>query len=209
MGTIVPNMGTPERSDSTATALFGKARLAILGLLFSHADESFYLRQIVRIVGAGQGAVQRELGNLVRSGLVKRTSQGKQVYYQANRGSPVFADLRGLIIKTAGVADVLRGALAPLADRIDLAFVYGSIARGTEKSDSDIDVMVIGGVEFGEVVAALSQTQDQLNRETNPSVFSMAEIRSRIQEKDHFVTSVLREPRITLIGDDSELGTVA
>jgi predicted nucleotidyltransferase len=192
-----------------ASLLFGRVRQAILALLFTHSDQSFYVRQIARIAGGGVGAVHRELNNLVQAGLIVRTSQGNQVYYQANRNSPVFSDLRGLVVKTSGVGDVLRSALAPLADRINAAFVYGSVARGDEKAESDIDVMVVGDVDFGEVVNALSPSQDQLGREINPSVFSRAEFQQRVEKKEHFITTVLRAPKIMLIGEESELGTVA
>ena len=202
-------MRTQDTETSIATALFGKVRRGILGLLYTHSDESYYLRQIARIVGVGQGAVHRELVNLSGAGLLIRSRRGNLVYYEANRNCPVFADLRGLIVRTAGVADVLRVALAPLADRITAALVYGSVARGAEKTDSDVDVMVIGDVDFGDIVSALRPAQDQLRREVNPSVFSSAEFRERIASKDHFITSVLREPKVILIGDENELGAVA
>lgn len=197
------------KDNSVSTALFGKVRCAVLALLFSRADESFYLRQMERIIGSSHGAIYRELGNLVDAGLVVRTSHGKQVYYQANTSSPVFAELRGLVVKTAGVADVLRSALAPLAESISVAFVYGSFARGEERASSDVDVMVVGDASFGEVVSALSGAQDQLNREINPSVFTLAEFERRIENREHFTTSVMRAPRIVLVGEESDLGAVA
>lgn len=181
----------------------------MLALLFSRADESFYLRQIERIIGSSHGAIYRELGNLVDAGLVVRTSHGKQVHYQANASSPVFAELRGLVVKTAGVADVLRSALAPLAQSISVAFVYGSFARGEERASSDVDVMVVGDVSFGDVVSALSPAQDQLGREVNPSVFTPDEFNKRIENKEHFITSVMRAPKIMLVGEENELRAVA
>lgn len=204
-GTIEPNMGTQAQDISTASVLFGKARREILAILFCHSDQEFYLRQIVRAAGVGQGAVQRDLASLTAAGIVVRTRRGHQVFYRANSESPVFPELRGLIVKTAGVADVLRAALADLSDRIVASFIYGSMARGTEKTSSDLDLMVIGDVEFGEVVSALRLAQDQLAREINPSVFHSDEMRQRIAEEDHFITTVLREEKVFLIGDEHDL----
>ena len=205
LSTIGLIMSANTRHDSVSAALFGRVRRAVLALLFSRPEESFYLRQIERILGSSHGAVYRELGNLVRAGLVLRTSHGKQVNYQANSGSPVFNELRGLIVKTAGVADVLRSALTPLADRVGIAFVYGSFARGEEQANSDVDVMLIGDLDFGEAVSSLGQAEAQLSREVNPSVFTAAEVKQRIRDKEHFLTSVMHEPKIMLIGDDNEL----
>ena len=137
-----------------------------------------------------------------------REDRGKQVYYQANSDSPVFNELRGLIVKTAGVADFLRSALAPLADRINLAFIYGSFARGEERAISDVDVMVIGNDGFSEVVTKFTFAQDQLHREINPSVYSMEAFKHRVNTKEHFISSIMGEPRIHLIGDENELRTV-
>jgi predicted nucleotidyltransferase len=209
LSTIGLIMSAKTRDDSISSALFGRIRCAVLALLFSHTEESFYLRQIERIIGSSHGAVYRELGNLVKVGLVVRNNGGNQVYYQANSNSPVFNELRGLIMKTAGVADVLRNALAPLAGKISAAFIYGSYARGEERASSDIDVMVIGGASFGDVVSALNPAQDQLGREINPSVFTLTEFNERIGNKEHFITSVMRAPKIMLLGEESELRTVA
>ncbi|MGH7265109.1 MAG: ArsR/SmtB family transcription factor, partial [Candidatus Rokuibacteriota bacterium] len=117
------------RHAEPATVLFGATRRRVLGWLLSHPDEAFYLRQIVRQFGAGQGSVQRELALLTRAGLLRRTVQGRQVYFQANRESPIFPELQALFLKTAGVADLLREALAPVTDRVRVAFVFGSAAR--------------------------------------------------------------------------------
>lgn len=189
--------------------LFGKTRQAVLSLLYGHADESFYLRQIVRVTGGGMGAVQRQVNALVDAGLVTRSSKGKQIYYQANCNSPVFEELKSIIIKTAGIGDNLRIALAPMAQNIDCAFIYGSFARGEETTDSDVDVFVIGRVAFSEVVAALSPVQGMLGREINPTVYPASEFREKLAKKNHFIKSIMVGEKIYLIGDELELKKLA
>lgn len=207
--TIALNMGTAELGDGIASALLGKTRRAVFALLFCHSDQPYYLRQIARAVGAGQGAVQRELARLVRAGLVVRTRQGSQVFFQANREAPVFEELRGLMVKTAGVADVLRAVLTDVSNRIEAAFIYGSMAQGTENANSDVDVMVIGDVSFGEVIDAVHPAEASLTREVNPTVYPLAEALAKISAKDHFITTVMKGPKIFLVGDDRELARLA
>ena len=147
-----------------SSLLFGKAktRQAILSLLYGHTDESYYLRQIVRTTGFGLGPIERELKQIEETGIIRRSDSGHQVYYQADPDSPIFKELKSLITKTIGVADTLRNALAPLEDRISLAFIYGSIARGEEKRQSDIDLLIAGSISFSEVVKALRNAQEKL-----------------------------------------------
>lgn len=190
-------------------ALFGKTKQGVIGLLFSHPDESFYLRQIARSTGASAGTVQRELRQLSHAGLILREPSGHQVYFRANPASPIFAELKGLAIKTAGLGDVLRAALAPLADRIRVAFIFGSFARGTAVAASDVDLMVVGDVEFGEVVDIIGPPENQLNREVNPVVYPVAEFQRKVAGDHPFVSEVVREPKIFLIGDQRELEGLA
>ncbi|MEW5825580.1 MAG: nucleotidyltransferase domain-containing protein [Candidatus Bipolaricaulota bacterium] len=194
-------MGT----SSVGPALFGKTRLAVLTLLYGHAQRRFYLTEILRRTGAGRGAVQRELARLTHAGLLTRTPDGQQVYFQANEMAPAFEELRGLIRKTSGVVDVLRAALEPLADRIDAAAVYGSMARGDETAASDVDLLVIGDVSLFDIVSATAHVRDALGRELNPTVFATNEFRERRRTGEHFVASVLRSPKLQLIGDLDEL----
>jgi len=198
-------MSTSFKIDRLGTTLFGKTRRAILTLLYSHVDESFYLRQLARSAGVGMGAVQRELKALVDAGIISRNAQGHQVYYQANLQSPVFKELKSLVIKTVGVGDVLRTALAPLADRIDAAFIYGSIARGEERKSSDIDVLIVGNVTFAEVTAALNSAQKTIGREINPTVYPLTEFLSKVRTGHHFLNTVLSGEKLFLIGDKDEL----
>lgn len=154
----------------------------------------------------GRGAVQRELENLVNAGLVIRRKQGNQVYYQANPKSAIFSELKSLMIKTGGVAGVLRESLTTLEERITSAFIYGSLAKGTETADSDVDVLVIGAVKFSEVVDRLGAVQESLGREVNPSVYPVDEFVAKVSEGQHFVTSLIDEPKIFLIGDEDVFG---
>ncbi len=163
------------------------------------------MRQIVRTIGLGLGPVQREIKQLTEAGVIRRSESGHQVYYQANPDSPLFKDLKSLITKTAGVADTLRHALAPRAEKIVLAFIYGSIARSEEKRQSDIDLMVVGNVSFSEVVKALRSAQETLGREINPVVYSGEEFRPRIAEEHYFIQEVLSSEKIFIIGDENEL----
>jgi len=199
MGAVAPKMG------ATAQALFGKTRRTLLALLFGHPEQSYHMRAVAAIVGSGQGAVQRELLNLTNAGLITRAKRGRQIYYQANQAHPVFADLRALIVKTVGVADVLRSALLPLAERITVAFIFGSMARGTVTEASDVDVMIIGEVSFGQVVSALHPIEDELGREVNPSVYPAEEFAQRLRAGAHFLTSVVRGDMVFLIGGKDEL----
>jgi predicted nucleotidyltransferase len=166
-------MGATRSTDTDlSSALFGKTRRAVLALLFSNPDEEFYLRQIVRRIRSGQGGVQRELQRLADARVILRSVRGRTTFYQANRACPVFNELRGLVIKTAGVAEVLRAALLPLKEQIEVAFIYGSVARARMRVSSDIDLFVVGTVGFREVVDQLSSAQTEIAREVNPRVRS-------------------------------------
>lgn len=176
-----------------------------MALLYTNTDESFYLRQAIRAIGLGQGTVQRELTRLTDAGLLVRFVKGRQVYYQANRQSPIFSEMKSLIIKTAGVGDILRAALNDFLDRILLAFIYGSMAAKTHKATSDVDLMIVGDLSFAEVVAALQPAQEKLSREVNPTVYSVAEFRKKLRTGHHFIKTVIQEPKIFLIGDEGEL----
>jgi predicted nucleotidyltransferase len=187
-----------------ASALFNKSSKAVLSLLVGHPGEAFYLRQIARSTGLAIGSVQRELKRLSDAGIIRRKAQGRQVYFQANESCPIFEELKSILVKTAGVADVLRAALAPLADRIRVAFIFGSMAAGREKRDSDVDVMVIGDVSFAETVKALGAAQHTLRREINPTVYPPDEFMSKLSKGHHFLKALLREKRIFLIGDEND-----
>jgi predicted nucleotidyltransferase len=203
-GTIVPGMGTSVEA-SLAVTLFSKSRRAVLALLFGQPDQEFYLRQICRVSGGGVGAIQRELKQLTEAGIVRRTVRNKQVYFQANADCPVFAELKSILVKTSAIADVLKVALAPLGDRIRIAFVFGSVARSHQRADSDVDLLIVGDVAFGEVVSAVADAQQRLSREVNPTVYSAAEFAAKVAAGHHFLTNVLGRGKVFLIGDEREL----
>jgi len=198
-------MGTTFKTDRLSATLFGKTRRAVLALLYSHVEEPFYLRQIARTAGGGLGAVQRELKKLSEAGIIRRTVRGRQVYYQANPECPVYSELKSLVVKTVGVGDVLRAALVPLSDRINVAFLFGSLARGGERSSSDADVMIVGDVTFAEVVSVLGRAQETVRREINPLVYPPEEFQFKLTADHHFLKKVLEESKFFLIGDEYEL----
>lgn len=192
--------------DRLASTLFGRTRRRVLGLLFGRPDEEFYVREIIRVTGSAPGAVQRELRTLEAAGILARRRGGNQVYYRANPKCPVFADLQAIVMKTVGLVDVLCAALDPLREQIQVAFVFGSLARGQVTSESDVDLLVVGDVGFGDIVEHLVSTGSALGREVNPVVHSAEEFRKRVAVADHFLTSVLREPKLFVCGDVDELG---
>lgn len=193
-------MSTVFTSDAVANLLFGRARRELLALLFTRDHQSFYLRELARLTGISAGTTQRELRDLERVGLVQSERRGRQIFYQANRRSPVFAALRTLLEQTMGAPDLLRAALAGLADRISYAGVYGSLAEGTLNPSSDLDVLVVGEVEFSEVTDALVPVEQRLGRPVNPRLYTPAEVRRGLQERRHFLTTILGRPLIDLIG---------
>ena len=191
--------------NGLADLLFGRTRGAILALLYGHADQSFYTRQIAREVDASVGAVQRELENLSKVGLSVRKSVSSQVFHQANRDAPIFREMQALVNKTTGVFSVLRSALHPLAKRVLVAFVYGSVAREQETAQSDVDLMVVGKATLDEVLSRLSTVEKSIGRSVNPTVYSVAEFKSKLASGNHFLTAVLKGQKVFLLGDEDEL----
>lgn len=189
--------------------LFGRGRRKVLAVLFSRPDQPMYLREIIAAAGSGQGQVQRELESLHRAGLVLREKRANQVYYRPDPNAPIYEELKAIAFKTFGVADVLRDLLQPLARRIAVAFIYGSVARREDTAKSDIDVMIVGDIKFSEAVLALSAAEERLRRPVNPNVYSKAELRAKLKEKGGFVERVLGEPKFFLIGNDDDLGQLA
>jgi predicted nucleotidyltransferase len=193
-------------SIGLADALFSKVQQRVLGLLFVNADRSFYTNEIVRFVDSGIGVVQRELEKLAASRLVTIKKIGNQKHFQANPDAPIFAELRGIMLKTVGLADILRLALLPLSDKIQAAFIYGSIAKGKDTAKSDIDVLIIGNeLAYADVYDALSVHESTLGRPVNPSIYSMQELRRKLTEDNAFVSRVLEQPKIFLLGSDDDL----
>ncbi len=192
-----------------AELLVSKLRAKVLGWLFAHVDERYFGRQLAEILDEDSTNVSRELARLAKMGILICQSEGRQKYYQANRACPVFAELRGLILKTAGLVDILREALKPLLKKIQAAFIYGSFASNSVKASSDVDIMVIGSCDFGEVVDALGKAQERIGREVNPSVYPADEFKKKMTAEHHFLKTVLAGPKIFLIGDENELKGLA
>jgi predicted nucleotidyltransferase len=199
-------MGT--NSIGLADALFSKIQQRVLGLLFVNADRSFYTNEIMRFVDSGIGGVQRELEKLTASGLVTVKKIGNQKHYQASRDAPIFEELRGIMLKTVGLADILRLALLPLSDRIQAAFIYGSIAKGSDTARSDIDVLIVGNdLAYADMYGVLSAYEAQLGRPVNPSIYSMQELQRKLADDNAFVSRVLEQSKIFLIGSEDDLPT--
>jgi predicted nucleotidyltransferase len=204
-------MSTPTGADKLNGVLFGKTRRALLSLLLSHPDESYYLRQMDRLTGVGMGALQGELKVLSESeaGIISIESRGRQSFFQSNPKCPVFEELKSLVLKTSGAASLLRAALAPLAGDIQVAFIFGSLAQGGHTRQSDVDIMVVGNVDFGQVVSAFSTVQEALAREINPVVYSKDEFKSKATQGVSFIKRVLESPKIFLTGDADDLKKLA
>jgi predicted nucleotidyltransferase len=203
-------MGT---TPDPGSVLFGDTRRAILSLAFTRPDETFYLREVVRRTGKGTGAVQRELAQLTACGILRKTG-GK--FYGANSDSPLFEPLTQLVVRTTGVADVLRDAIhrSGLSRRVAVAFLFGSFARGEHHAGSDVDLMVVtrdrGGRAFPEdLSAALLGAQSTLGREVNPFVLPAPELAAKAAAGNHFICRVLAAEKIYLIGGPDDLGRLA
>jgi predicted nucleotidyltransferase len=195
----------PSR-PGVADALFAKVQQRVLGVLFGNPGRSFYANEVIGLARSGTGAVQRELARLETAGLVTARRIGKQKHYQANSASPVFHELRALVLKTSGLADVLRDALAPVSDHIRAAFVYGSVAKGEDTAASDIDLMVVGeGLTYADLFGALEEASAQLGRKVAPTIYSTKELARRVKQDNAFVTRVLEQPKVWLIGRESDL----
>ena len=190
--------------DSLATALFPKSRRAVLGLLLSHPDDAFYLREIAQKTGLGTGHLQRELKRLSSAGIIRRFKQGRHVYFEANRACPIYGDLRGIVRRTLGAPLLIREALSPLRERIRFGFIFGSVARGEEQADSDIDLLILGDVSLAEIVRAIRGPEQTLGRPVNPIVYPVAEFTSRLAEGHHFVSKVAQSEKLMLIGTEDE-----
>ena len=213
MGSNMPKMGRTKvtarhrRASSLADALFSTTQQRVLGLLFGQPDRSFYATELIGLIGAGSGAVQRELARLEQSGLVTVRRLGTQKHYQANPDSPLFGELCAIARKTVGLAQPLREALAPLARKIVAAFVYGSIAKRQDTAASDIDLMVVSDtLTYADLFAVLEPVQVKLARTINPTVYSRQELAQRLKKRNAFATRVLAQPKVWVIGSENDLG---
>lgn len=196
-------MGTITPSNSLADALFSKVRQRVLAVLFGTPDRSFYTNEIIGLVKSGAGAVQRELADLSAAGLLTVRKQGNQKHYQANVESPVYEELRSIVLKTSGLADVLRAALLPLAPQIELAFVFGSLAKQQDNINSDVDLLVVSDtLGYGDVFGALEAASQTLRRTINPAIYTRADFVARQQGDNAFMTRVMQQPKIWLISQE-------
>ena len=187
-------------------ALFTTTQQKVLGLLYVQPDKSFYVKEILRLTGMGVATIKRELERMLSAGILQMNKVGNQHHYQADPACPIYNELLNIVKKTFGVTDVIALTLAPFAERIDWAFIFGSVASGKETSTSDIDLMIIGDVGFTEVVTDLYSIQETLGREINPKIYSREEWTQMKNKKDAFINEILAKPRMDVIGDANEPG---
>jgi predicted nucleotidyltransferase len=196
-----------QKKVSLADALFSKVRRRVLGLLFSQPEADFHTNIIIRLTDSGSGAVQRELEKLVATGIIVVKQVGNQKRYQANKNTPFFLELRSIILKTFGLADVLKTTLLPIAKQINIAFVYGSIARQEDTVNSDIDLLIIGDhITYADIFQLIEKAETQLKRKINPTFFNPQEWIHKRNNGNHFVTKLLQQPKIFIVGTENELG---
>lgn len=205
MGNIIPDMGTISPAG-IADALFPAVRRRVLGLLFGATDQDFSTNDLIRLAGSGTGAVHRELTDLAAVGLITVSPVGNQRRYRANRDSPVFWELRGLLVKTTGLVDPVRNALSPYRDRIVAAFIHGPVAKGSDKAGSEIDLVLLGDdLADAEIRHALNAAEKALARPIVSKVVSPADWRRKLAKKKGFAAKVAHQPRLFVIGSEHDL----
>lgn len=209
MGMIVPKMGTKRTKAAPgglAGALFTPVQQRVLGLLFGQPERSFGSGELIRQADSGTGAAHRQLLRLEKVGLVRVTRVGNQKHYQANPDSPIYPELHGLLVKTVGLVEPLRAALAPFEKKIELAFVFGSVAKGTEKAGSDVDLLLVSDtLSYPDLYEALQHAEAVLARPVNPTLFTRAEWEQRRAERDSFVRRIAEQTKHFLIGSEDDL----
>ena len=204
LGTIIPNM--QKKPSSISDALFSKTQQRVLGLLYGQPDRDFHTNEIIRLTMIGTGAIQRELEKLTMAGLLAVTQVGNQKRYQANHDSPLYGELRSIVLKTFGLADVLREALIPMSQQIKIAFIYGSVAKQKDTTKSDIDIMLLGNnLIYADFFQIITDAEAQLERKVNPTFYSPTDWVDKCRSENHFVTKVMQQPKIFLIGTEDEL----
>lgn len=186
-------------------AIFPSVRAGVLSTALLEPRRWWFLSELAQRLGAGPSSLQREVESLVGAGVLLRREDGRRVYFRANAASPIFKDLRGLVEKTSGIVPSLAGALSFFADRIELAFVYGSLARGEARASSDVDIMIVGSVKQIDLIPILRKLEDRFGREVNATLYSPKEFRSKLAAGDHFLRSVLKDKTILLKGSLDEL----
>lgn len=193
-------------STSIGDVLFTKTQQKVLGLLYGRPDETFYLNEIVRLAGVGKGTIKRELERMQASGLLTVERIGNQNHYQANHDNPIYHELLGIVRKTFGIADVIRAVLAPVFEQIDLAFIYGSIAKGEDSASSDIDLLVITkSLAYTDLMAVLTDAEQALGRPINPSIYTTGQIKEKLEQKNAFLTRVMEQPKLWVKGDEDDI----
>lgn len=189
--------------DALEGLLASHSRAEILRLLFNGENKEFYLREIERRTGLIIRAVQQEIPNLLKLDLIKARKDGNRRYFSANQAHPLYPEICQIVLKTSGWVTELKKALT--RDNVKLAFVFGSIARGEERAESDIDLMVVGGIGLRELSGLTGPVSRKAHRVINPHVYSAQEFGRRLKTKDHFVTSVIETKKLYLVGSDDEL----
>ena len=202
MGKKTADLAASHARTSVADALFTATQQRVLSLLFGQPGRSFFTRELIDLAGGGRGAVQRELARLQASGLIVQTVLGNQKHYRANANAPIFAELCGIVVKMLGPADTLRQALAPLADEVELALLYGSVAKRSDTAHSDVDLLLVSDtLTLEQVYAALAPAEQTLGRAINPTLYTQAEFRKRLEQRSPFLTKLLAGETTALIGD--------
>jgi predicted nucleotidyltransferase len=203
----VPKLRTnPDSSIGLAGALFSTTQQRMLGLLFGQPDRRFFANELIALTGSGSGAVQRELRRLTGSGLVNSTKEGSRRYLQANAVAPLFSELRSIVLKTVAASEPLKSALSPLVPQIELAFIYGSVAKRRETASSDLDLLVVSeSLRLEQLYSALASAEQQLSRKVSVTLYTPKEYRRRLADKNPFLARVLAGDHITLIGSAREL----
>ena len=193
-------------STSIGDVLFTKTQQKALGLLYGRPDETFYLNEIVRLAGVGKGTIKRELERMQASGIVTVERIGNQNHYQANPDNPIYHELLAIVRKTFGIADVIRTVLAPVFEQIDLAFIYGSIAKGEDTTSSDIDLLVITeSLAYTDLMTVLTDAEQSLGRPINPSIYTAGQIKEKLKKKSAFLTRVMEQPKLWVKGDEDDI----
>ncbi|MEW6049722.1 MAG: nucleotidyltransferase domain-containing protein [Candidatus Zixiibacteriota bacterium] len=191
-------------------ALFPKVRRKVLTLFLLNPEKRFYFREAVRLLGDTPGSLQRELRSLTSAGILLMEPIGIQKFYRANPESPVFGELKAIAEKTFGVADIIRDILrAESKGRIKMAWIYGSVAKGHDTSSSDIDLMVIGSLDFRELISILKPVEEQMRRPINPTLYSESEFQKKVQDKNHFLLNVLESDKLFVLGNENDLTRLA